>query len=101
VPFRAVHLDGPEFTDARWATKIRRAMADRAGAATIPQVFVGGRHVGGATETLDACNDGSLKAMLAGVGIDADTAGLGDASDFLPKWLHPRGAAPDRNPKAA
>jgi cysteine synthase A len=67
-------------------------MADRAGAVTIPQVFVGGRHVGGATETFDASNDGSLKAILADVGIDADTAGLGDANDFLPKWLHPRGS---------
>jgi cysteine synthase A len=101
VPYRAVHLDGPEFDDPRWATKIRRAMADRAGAVTIPQVFVGGHHLGGATETFDASNDGSFKALLAGVGIDADTADLGDANDFLPKWLHPRGSVMDGNPKAA
>ena len=66
VPYRAVHLDGPEFADPRWATKVRRAMADRAGAVTIPQVFVGGQHLGGATETFDASNDGRLKALLGG-----------------------------------
>jgi cysteine synthase A len=93
VPFRAVHLDGPEFGDPRWATKVRRAMSDRAGAATIPQVFIGGRHVGGATETFDASNDGSLERLLAGVGIEADPESLGNAHGFLPEWLHPRGAA--------
>jgi cysteine synthase A len=101
VPFRAVHLDGPEFVDPRWATKVRRAVSDRAGAATIPQIFIGGRHVGGATETFDAGNDGSLKALLAAVGIDADTESLGDAYRFLPRWVHPRGAAKTTSDKAA
>jgi cysteine synthase A len=101
VPFRAVHLDGPEFDDPRWATKVRRAMSDRAGAATIPQIFIGGRHVGGATETFDASNDGSLKALLAGVGIDVAPESQDDAYGFLPKWLHPRGTAATANHEAA
>lgn len=101
VPFRAVHLDGPEFQDARWATKVRRAMADRAGAVTIPQVFIAGRHLGGATDTFDASNDGRLKALLAGVGIEVDTERLGDAYSFLPKWVHPRGEAAGSSSTAA
>jgi cysteine synthase A len=101
VPFRAVHLDGPEFTDPRWATKIRRAMADRAGAVTIPQIFIGGSHLGGATDTLDACNDGRLKSLLGDVGIEADTASIGDAYGYLPKWIHPRQAAATTSHKAA
>jgi cysteine synthase A len=101
VPFRAIHLDGPEFEDHRWANQVRRAVADRAGAVTIPQVFIGGTHVGGATETFDAANDGRLRELLAGVGIEADPASLGDAYIYLPKWIHPRGAAAARKPSAA
>lgn len=101
VPFRAVHLDGPEFADPRWATKVRRAMADRAGAVTIPQIFIGGTHLGGATDTFDACGDGRLKALLGSVGINADTASIGDAYEYLPKWIHPRGTAAATNHKAA
>jgi cysteine synthase A len=97
VPFRAVHLDGPEFEDPRWATKVRRAMSDRAGAVTIPQIFIGGRHLGGATETFDACNDGSLRTLLADEGIEVDTESLGNAYVFLPKWIHPRGPAMTTN----
>ncbi|MCL4126033.1 UNVERIFIED_CONTAM: hypothetical protein GTU68_031172 [Idotea baltica] len=93
VPYRAVHLDGPEFGDPRWATKVRRAMADRAGSVTIPQVFVGGRHLGGATETFDASNDGRLKALLSDVGIEASPESIGDAYTYLPKWIHPRGSS--------
>lgn len=93
VPYRAVHLDGPEFGDPRWATKVRRAMADRAGAVTIPQVFVGGQHLGGATETFDASNNGRLKALLGSVEIEANTDSVGDAYGFLPKWVHPRGSS--------
>ena len=101
IPFRAVHLDGPEFTDPRWATKVRRAMADRAGAVTIPQIFIGGTHLGGATDTLDACGDGRLKAVLGDVGFNADTASISDAYDYLPRWIHPRGTAAVSNPKAS
>lgn len=92
VPYRVVHLDGPEFGDPRWATKVRRAMADRAGAVTIPQVFVGGQHLGGATETFDASNNGRLKVLLADVGIEANPSSVSDAYGFLPKWVHPRGS---------
>ena len=90
VPYHAVHLDGPEFGDPRWATKVRRAMAERAGAVTIPQVFIGGQHLGGATETFDASNDGRLKELLRGVGIEVNPEIVGDAYGFLPKWVHPR-----------
>ncbi|MGB3278166.1 MAG: glutaredoxin domain-containing protein, partial [Pseudorhodobacter sp.] len=101
VPFRAVHLDGPEFADPRRATKVRRAMADRAGAVTIPQIFIGGTHLGGATDTFDACDDGRLKAILGSVGINADTDSISQAYSFLPKWIHPRGTSARTDPKAA
>lgn len=93
VPFGAVHLDGLELGDQRWATMVRRAMSDRAGEVTIPHKFIGGCHLDGATATFDACNDGRLKALLGGFGIELETASIGNACEFLPKWLRPRRAA--------
>ena len=60
------------------------------GAPTIPQVFVGARHVGGATETFDAFNDGRLQEMLIDAGLSCNPDLGRDAYSFLPGWLHPR-----------
>lgn len=60
------------------------------GAPTIPQVFVGGRHIGGCTETFDVFNAGELQKMLTANGVTFDQSKTADAYSFLPKWLHPR-----------
>ena len=45
--------------------EIRAALARSAPASpTIPQIFVGGSHVGGCTETFDAFADGRLQRLL-------------------------------------
>jgi cysteine synthase A len=64
---------------------------------TIPQVFIGGHHVGGATETFDAFNDSTLARLLEPLGQKVDTARAGDAYRFLPEWLHPRSTPPARS----
>ena len=93
IAYRTVNLDGPDYRDADWAADVRRAVGERSGAPTIPQIFIAARHLGGATETFDACNDGTLAALLTEIDQNADTDSLGNAYGFLPKWLHPRGAA--------
>ena len=65
-------------------------MLFRSGVPTIPQVFVGGVHIGGCTETLDAFNEGRLQEMLVESGVAFDRDRTADAYSFLPKWLHPR-----------
>lgn len=94
IAYRSVDLDGPDYRTNDRGGDIRKALAARTGAVTIPQVFVGGHHLGGATETLDAFNDGSLARLLESVGQTARTAGIGDAYRFLPTWLHPRNPPP-------
>jgi cysteine synthase A len=69
------------------------ALQERLGSPTIPQIFVGGTHIGGATETLDAFNDGSLQALLKASSIPFDQTMRFDAYNFLPRWLHPRQTA--------
>ena len=103
IDYHTVDLDGADYRDPSWAADVRLALAARCGAPTIPQLFICGRHVGGATETFDACNDGAFAAMMAAVGQSIDTGDIANAYDFLPKWLHPRGkaAAPATPSRAA
>ena len=52
--------------DVTFKPGLRRAMAERAGAASVPQIWIDGRHIGGCDElhALDAA--GTLDPMLAG-----------------------------------
>ncbi len=93
IAYRSVELDGPAYRENGWGGDIRRDLAQRTGAVTIPQIFVGGKHIGGATETFDAFNNGSLSRLLADLGRPVDAEGIGNAYGFLPAWLHPRGKA--------
>jgi cysteine synthase A len=90
VAYRSIDLDSVEYQKDAWGGEIRVALRKATGTPTIPQVFVGGKHIGGCTETLDAFNDGSLQALLDAnhVAFEADKAL--DAYTLLPKWLHPR-----------
>jgi len=90
IAYRTVDLDSVAYQKDNKGGDIRVVLRQMTGAPTIPQVFVAGKHVGGATETFDAFNDGSLKTMLTENRIDYDPAMTRDAYSFLPKWLHPR-----------
>jgi cysteine synthase A len=90
IPYRTVALDGPDYADLDWAADARRAVAERCGAPTIPQVFVGGKNLGGATELFDVYNERELGGLLDAVGLEMNDAGPEDAYSMLPKWLQPR-----------
>lgn len=90
IAYRSVDLDSVAYQKDNKGGDIRIVLRNMTGEPTIPQIFVGGQHMGGATETFDAFNDGTLKKMLAEKGIDFDPAMTRDAYSFLPKWLHPR-----------
>lgn len=92
IPYRSVDLDSAAYQKDNWGGQIRGALRVRANSPTIPQVFIGGRHIGGATDTFEAFNDGRLAAMLAAHGIEVKARPDVNAYSFLPKWLHPRAA---------
>ena len=90
IPYRSVDLDSVEYQENHRGDKIRAALQARVSARTVPQIFVGGQHVGGCTEVLDAYKDGSLQSLLASKGV-AYKQGLDiDPYKFFPAWLHPR-----------
>ena len=90
IEYHSVDLDSVAFQKDNLGGAIRVDLRARTGAPTIPQVFVGGRHIGGATETFDAFNAGALQTMLQESGAGFDASMTRDAYSFLPAWLHPR-----------
>jgi cysteine synthase A len=93
IKYRSVDLDSVDFQTGDRGGKIRAVLAQRTGAVTIPQIFVGGAHIGGCTEFFNAWRDGSLQKRLAENGIRYDTGVAIDPYTLLPKWLHPRKSA--------
>jgi cysteine synthase len=90
IDFRSIDLDSAAFEAPGLVGDIRAALDERCGTPTIPQIFVGGRHVGGCTETFDAFRDGSLVRLLTQAGAPFDANAAFDPYTLLPGWVHPR-----------
>jgi len=90
IAFTSVDLDSVAYQKDNLGGDIRAVLLAKTGAATIPQIFVGGQHIGGCTETFDAFNDGSLQELLAKNNVAFEATKKPDAYSFLPTWLHPR-----------
>jgi cysteine synthase A len=93
IEYTSVDLDSVEYQAGDRGGKIRAALAAKIGAATIPQIFVGGEHVGGCTDLFDAQSDGRLSKQLDAIGVDYRESADVDAYGLLPGWLHPRKAS--------
>jgi cysteine synthase A len=90
IPYRSVDLDSADYQKDNWGGEIRNVLKVRTQSPTIPQIFIGGEHIGGATETFDAFNEGKLAKMLQDRGIAIKPTKNVNAYSFLPTWLHPR-----------
>ena len=90
IPFRSIDLDSVEYQENDWGGQVRAALDARFDVKTIPQIFVGGKHIGGATETFDAFNEGDLQTLLGQSGVAYNQAVTVDPYSLLPSWLHPR-----------
>jgi cysteine synthase A len=90
IEYESVDLDSVAYQRDDRGGDLRAALREVIGVPTIPQIFVGGRHLGGATETFDAYNAGSLPEALWTSGVVFNRALSANAYTYLPKWLHPR-----------
>ncbi len=90
IPYRSIDLDSVEYQENDWGGRIRAALNARFDVKTIPQIFVGGKHIGGATETFDAFNEGELQKLLGQNGVAYNQSIQVDPYSLLPSWLHPR-----------
>jgi cysteine synthase A len=90
VPYRSVDLDSVAYQKDNWGGQIRAALAERTSVNTIPQIFVSGVFVGGATDALDAWKQGRFQQLLNQSRVPYDTDAKIDPHSLLPTWLHPR-----------
>jgi len=90
IPYRSIDLDSVEYQENDWGGQVRTALNARHDVKTIPQVFVGGKHIGGATEAFDAFNEGELQKLLGQSGVAYNRGVNVDPYSLLPTWLHPR-----------
>lgn len=91
IPYQAFDLDSVAFQEGNRGGKIRAVLLDKLGTPTIPQVFIGGKHVGGATDLFAALKSGKLAQLLEENGITmAETEAGFEPESMLPGWLHKR-----------
>ncbi|MBT5221012.1 MAG: cysteine synthase A [Woeseia sp.] len=90
VPYQVVNLDSVEYQQDNRGGNIRSAIEAQTGLKTIPQIYIGGKHVGGATELFDACKDGTMGKMLQESSVAYNRDVTTDPYSFLPGWLHTR-----------
>jgi cysteine synthase A len=93
IAYRSIDLDSVEYQKDDLGGKVRAVLARRTGARTIPQIFIGGEHIGGCTEVFDAWRNGSMQQLLKRSGAGYDAAADVDPYSLLPKWLQPRKTA--------
>jgi len=90
IPYRSVDLDSVAYQEGNRGGKIRSAIQEQTGLKTIPQIYIGGQHVGGATELFDAAKDGSMAQLLEENNVAWAESADRDPYSFLPGWLHTR-----------
>ncbi len=90
IPYRSIDLDSVEFQQDNKGGNIRAALRERTTSKTIPQIFIGGQYIGGATELFDAARDGSMQKLLEENTVNYNKAVKDDPYSFLPGWLHKR-----------
>jgi cysteine synthase A len=93
IEYRSVDVDSVAYQADDRGGKIRAVLGERTGQKTLPQVYVGGVHVGGCTDVFDRWRDGSLQKQLEARGIGYDREAVLDPYTLLPKWLQPRKSA--------
>ncbi|CAN7437048.1 pyridoxal-phosphate dependent enzyme [Phenylobacterium sp. LjRoot225] len=94
IPYHVVALDALALQADELGLRMRRALTGRTGSPTIPQVFVGGKFVGGCTDVFDAYMQGRLQVLLNASGIFLRQDARLAPEELLPAWLHPRAPAP-------
>lgn len=88
VPYRAIELDSVKYQENNLGGRLRETLRERYAATTVPQVFVSGQHVGGATDTFEAWNSGRFQEWLQAAGVSFNVPPDLKPFELLPGWLH-------------
>jgi len=86
IEHRTVELDSVALQAGDRGGLIRAALLERTGIRTIPQIFVAGKLLGGASEAFAAYEHGTLQTLLRDHGVAFDDAARDDLASFMPVW---------------
>jgi cysteine synthase A len=87
VPHHDVALDAAALKSGDRGLRLRRALTAKTGMATIPQLFIGGRFMGGCLDAFSAAASGELARQLETVGLRMQAPKDFAPEEFLPRWL--------------
>jgi cysteine synthase A len=87
IPFRSVDLDSVAYQEGDLGGRIRSTLQARTGFSTIPQIFIGGAFVGGASDVIAAATRGDLQGWLSAADVPHTVPEGLDPPSFLPQWL--------------
>ena len=90
IPYVTVDLDSVAFQENDRGGNILSVLNQQNDWPTIPQIYVGGEFVGGATDLFDVGKAGELQPRLKARNIPYNETINRDPYSFLPTWLHPR-----------
>lgn len=90
IPYQSIDLDSIAYQKDDLGGQLRAALRERTGSPTIPQIFIDGENIGGATELFDAARSGHMQALLDRASVPYDPAVREDPYSFLPRWLQKR-----------
>jgi cysteine synthase A len=87
IPYRSIDLDSVAYQKGDMGGRIRAALKARTGSPTIPQIFVGGEFVGGATDIFKLGESGDLQRRLMAQGTPFNAEAEVEYARLLPQWL--------------
>jgi cysteine synthase A len=91
IPYKAIDLDSVKYQADDFGSRIRAVLAAQIGSPTIPQIYIGGQHMGGATDLFALFSSGELRHMLEKLGINIKNLPEDfEPMSLLPGWLHKR-----------
>jgi cysteine synthase A len=91
IPYTALDLDSVKYQDNDLGGKIRAVLLDQLGTPTVPQIYIGGHHIGGATDLFATYSRGELSELLSDNAIRMkEMPEEFEPLSLLPGWLHKR-----------
>lgn len=90
VKYESIDLDSVKYQKDDLGGRIRTVLKSKLKLSTIPQIFIEGQHIGGASELLNAMNTGELFRLLRQAEVDFNDQADVNTLKMLPNWVHPR-----------
>jgi cysteine synthase A len=88
VPYRIVEMDSDELQHNGLSRQVRVELEERSGSHTLPQIYLTGNSMGGATDVFAAWNSGAFQQALNAAGLGFTTPVDLNPYRFLHGWLH-------------